>query len=1052
MRKHSFVIFLFFILTSGFTNLSGQTEIKGKVLDSDSIGLPGALVWDKTTGNKTYSDANGEFSLFVGETSNKVYVRMADMMPASKQVNENEEITVVLLEDVTGLFKKLHSGISSDAQSQSVASIGVIDHKDLQKNYNTDPLTALQGRLPGINIVQSTGMPTAYADMRIRGISSILASNEPLIVIDGLPVENNTYNTGEFRLSALSEISSGDIASIEVLKDASSSALYGSRGANGVIFIKTKDGVKGSKKLNISYQNGFASDPTNMIEMLNGNQFMQTAQKAYNNVFPGATEPAPVNLHTYDGFYAYDYTNPETNTDFNANPSNTNWVEKITEPGGYNQINASVSGGDKKTTYYLSGLYRKDKFYLLGASFDKATARLKIDHEISRKLHTGFNVSGSHNFRDINKKDWFKMAHNESLPIYPVNSPNDPAVYWYSFDNETNPLMLDAYAYDQTRGLHTINTAYLSYNPTLNIEIRSEWGLSYQINHNEDYRHPFVFPNGGYKADYPHFYIPNNGIGFTSGNGIVVQNRYDRSNWHTNNYIKYSKNISGDHLLNISAGFSAQDVQSSGSTVFVEDLGLPFQHTSGQSNKAERVAALLSNYRFASFYGNAGYTFKNKYIINATVRADGSSRFGENNQMGIFPAAGIGWILSEEDFLAGVSMVSFAKIRASYGITGNANIGNYNRYSLSVPGYYDSPSYRSDGWYYYGDWLGYAPVSIANPDMQWEQVSQLDVGLDLGLAENRISVSIDYFMKTTDKLLTYVPLTQLAGYENPLQLINNGTLTNTGIEFTINTLNIKTSTGFRWNSQLNVTTLSNTIDDLPENAGGMTGLYNIATPGEAVATYFLPEWAGVDPETGHELIYDIETGDPIDAEVLTDEEFLSHRKVLSDKTPFPTLYGGLTNTLAFKGVELSFMFYMQSGNYMLDLGRRSMNYIGPGSTGSTDLLDGWTKDNPTDVPLIWNSAMASRATDRFLDDAGFIRLRHVSLAYNLPSEWIKRIGMSHAKIYIGGQNLLTITDYQGFDPEAWLTTYNSMDMLNGGYVGFNPPQARTLMAGIDISF
>lgn len=1052
MRKHAFVIVLFFLFLPFNSLFSQTTEITGKIIDSDSMALPGALVWDQTSGNKTFADANGNFSLFVTNESKLLYVQMAGMIPAKKAIDESSEVTIVLKEDFSGLHGKIHSGIIESDESLSTASVGTITRDELHKNYSTDPLNALQGRLAGINIVKSTGMPTAYADIRIRGVSSILASSEPLIVIDGLPVENSTYNTGGFRMSALSEISSDDIKSIEVLKDASSTALYGARGANGVIYIKTKDGIQQTKKLDLTYQNGFASVPTRMIDMLNGSDFLATAQQAYQNSFPGSSDPAPINLHTYDGFYAYNYTDPESGETIQANPANTDWVDQITESGGYNQINASVSGGDKKTTYYLSGLYRKDKFYLLGADFDKASARLKIDHELSKKFDAGFNISGSLNNRDINKKDWFEMAHNKALPIYPVNAPNDPLTYWYSFNYEANPLMLNAYAYDRTRGLHTINSAYLSFNSALNLEIRSEWGLEYVINHNEDYRHPFVFPNGAHIEDYPHFYIQNNGLGFTTGNGVVVQNRYDRFNWHTNNYIRYSKYVGDDHLLNAAAGFAVQDAQSSGSTVFIEDLGLPFQHTSGQSNKAERVAVLLSNYRFASVYSDVVYTFKNKYMVKATVRADGSSRFGENSGMGLFPAAAFGWILSEESFISNISAISFAKLKVNYGITGNSNIGNYNRYGVSIPGYYDNPKYQSNGWYYYGDFLGYVPINAANPDLQWEQVSQLDAGLDISLFDHKISASINYFNKTTDNLLTYVPLSTLAGFENPFQLVNQGSLNNSGVELTLHTLNLNTTAGFRWTSQLNLTSLANNIDELPADAGGMTGLYNIAVTGESVATYYLPEWAGIDPETGHELIYNIETGKPIDAEVLTDEEFLSHRKVISGKSPFPTIYGGLTNTLFYKGVELSFLFYMQSGNYILDLGRQSMSYVGPGSTGSTELLNGWTRDNPTDVPLLWNSAMATRATDRFLDNAGFIRLQHVSLAYYLPSAWISRIGMSNAKIYIGGHNLLTFTDYKGFDPEAWLTTYDSMDMLNGGYVGFNPPQTRTFMAGIDVSF
>ena len=1034
MRKLSLLFIL--LLGCAAVSLAQTKDITGTVTRTgEEAGLPGVEVIHPGSNFSTVTGTDGQFTITLPETATSLTFRMTGMIDQVVDISSVAEVMVELEPDLMGIYEEIPLGFTNIEKRKLVGSVSGISDDGIEKTVDTDLTTALQGQVSGVQVTQVGGTPGAYVDLKVRGVSSINSGSNPLIVIDGMPVDNDAFDVGGFMMSGLAELNPGDIESVHVLKDATATALYGVRGANGVIVITTKKGQAGDNRIQLSYQSGM-SQPTNRISLLNGPDYQRLLNQALQNSIPDSTQ-APIVLDGYDGFYAYDAQDTSGAT-ITANPSDTDWLDEVLQAGKFQQISVAVHGGNDNTTYYLSGHYRNEKNILLNGKFNKASGRIHLAHKVSNKLDFGFNLFGSYNTRDVNDKEWFEWTQTRTLPVYPVMSPADDRFFWYTFYNEVNPMMLNEYAWQKQWALRTIDQVYVNFNIIEGLKLRSEWGIDFQYSHLEDYKHPYVFPSGA---------------GYTTGNGVVIQNRYDNTNWNTNNTLTYTRSF-GDHNLNAMAGLSVQRFLRGGQYMHIEDLGLIFKKSNGQSNKAERVRSEYTDTRFASFYGIVNYDLAGKYLAQVSLRSDGSSRFGKDNRWGYFPAFGLGWMLSEESFVKNLSFLDLAKIRASYGITGNSNFRDYLHMGVGMPGSYDVPGVINTGLYFYGEMPAYVPTTLSNPNLTWETVSQMDVGLDLIILKGKVGITVDYYSKKTSDMIIGLPVSILMGYENTMYPGNGGVLTNSGIDFTHNLNLIKATEpgGFSWSANVYITTVKTTLDELPDEVDYIESHYNRSEPGQPFGAYYLVKWAGVDQLTGHELIYNKETGMAMDAEMLTDEEFDAQRTLLTDYTPFPKIYSGIGNTFSFKGFELSVLFSHQGGNHVLDLGEQSLSYIGSGSTGIDALNDGWTASTPTNTPLLWESAMSNRVTDRYLKEASYWRLRTLRLGYNLPSSLLERVQLSGARIYVNAQNLLTFSKFEGWDPEAISSFYNPTDNMDVGLIMFELPQVKYLSFGIDLTF
>lgn len=1038
MKKVNCFLLLFLWILPYQINANQQEKVRGLVTDAiDGTPVKGVKVSIENTPVLTYSDVNGNFEFESIEEGQILKIEAPGYIPQRLPQEQGYYTEISLQPDYAGLYITDEDSKPAENKLTSVKSAGIIGSTSLKSQLLLDPSTSLQGKIPGIQVTGIGGVPGTYTDLRIRGINTIMSGTEPLIVVDGHPIDPYAYSAAGFRMGSVGEINLEDISSIKVLKDAAATAIYGSRASNGVILLETKKGKSGKKGFSLSLQKGISVRPTNTLEVLTANEYRDVASKAWNNSFPNSAENPPVNLNGYMGFYAYDYTDPETNETFPATIYQNEWLNDIIEKGDLLKLSASFAGGDENTHFYAGGTYRKEKTWFLGAEFNMASFLLNLDQQHSENLSYGLKVSASTINRDFNHRDWFRMAQTVSLPIYPLKAPENDKLYWYNYQNEVNIKALNEYSYNKSDVLRTLDQAWAEYTFFKGLALRSEWSIDYQYTHNEDYRHPYVFPSG---------------VGTRSGNGRVLQSRYDVNNWMTNNYIEFDRIFDQQHKLNIKAGGSAQSVTNGGANAHVEDLGLSFVHTNGQSNVQELVWVDYTSYKYASWYGTLYYSYNDKYILDASYRADASSRFGKNNQWGYFPGFGAGWIFSEENFLNNVELIDLAKIRVSYGKTGNSFFGNMSSMSVNPEGYYNNDDILSDGWLNYGNLQGLVPVRMANPDLKWETTTQMNAGLDLSLLKNRIYISADYFSKSTEDLLMFVPSNPLSGFQDINYLSNGGSIETSGIELYLSVVPVHLSNSFKWMVNGSVATINTELTALPEDMDHIDGAYNRLATGNPYGTWFLPEWGGVDPETGHEYIIDPETGENMDAEIMTDEEFRSYSRLIADKTPFPDMYGGFGTNLSFKGLSIDVFFSYQFGNYVLDLGELSKAYIGSGSTSSKDLLEGWTPDNPTDVPLLWESVMQNRATDRFLYDASYIRLRNLRVGYDLPRNMTDYLRSSSITLYVTGQNLITISDYPGWDPEALPGMYQSMNNLNAGVISFELPQTSYFVFGIDVTF
>ena len=900
----------------------------------------------------------------------------------------------------------------------------LILNPDANQNISMDFFSDMEGALPGVDVTSVGAEPGAFVRMLLRGVGSVNASNEPLIVIDGVPFENNTLNAGGYRYSGIGELDAADFESVKILKGAASTAFWGARGANGVILITTKREAKQDRRINLSYRQGVSSSPRK-LDLLNSDQYIDVLNRAYQNSFPSLEGPAPINQHTFNGFYSQPYTDEEGQV-FQPNLSSTNWYDNMYTQGINHHIRGSFHGGDENTSYFLGGTYRSDQSFLYGGNYDRANFRLNILNQTNDRLKLGLNLYVSTTRRDVNSRQWFETAHTTALPVYPVQSPENPVLFWYNENYPVNLEALDQHSWNKTGGIRTFNTGFAEYDLFGGLSVRSQWSWDYQHYLNEDYKHPYVSP---------------------SANGLLIIGRQDRSNWSGNNSLNYTTNL-GLHSVNAVAGFSMENFGMSANTIYNPGMTLIFVHSNGESNQTRLAWTNVENYRFYSGYASLAYDYDQRYKAHVTLRNDASSRFGKDNRNHIFPAASLAWTLSNESFLQDNSFVDFLQVQAGYGITGNAMMRNFLHLSSMGPHASNNPN--SQGYYGYGDYPAVVPVNMGNANLGPEKSEQLDAGVTFSVLQNRLTGSVNYFAHNNFDLLIPVPISILYGYENTYRWENDGELKTEGIELWLAPQIISSQNGLNWRLDLNLTSVNTTLTRLPDRVDYIEGYFNRTYPGDALGGYYLAEWAGVDPETGHELIINPETGEQTNAELLNESEFLSMATYNSDKTPFPNLYGGLRNTLSFRNFEMSFLFTLRQGHYLLDLGEQSLSYVNSGSTGSTDLLEGWSGDNPSQVPLLYNSQMSQRVTSRFLHDASYIRLQQVYVGYTLPSNIFGWNYNQDVTIYFSGNNLLTFTDFPGYDPNGIHSAYNSMSSLDAGLLMFDPPNPRTFMLGISV--
>ena len=989
-------------------NLVDQV-IRGTVADAENgEPLPGVNVLAKGTTSGTVSNADGEFSLTVADNVTTLVFSSIGYNSQEVDINGRNTIAVNLAPDIKALSEVVVVGYGTQKRSDLTGSVASVSGEELDKLPITTVEQGLQGRAAGVQVTQADASPGGAVSVRIRGGNSINFSNEPLYVVDGFPTDN------------IASLNPNDIASMEVLKDASATAIYGARGANGVVIITTRQGKEGVSTLDFNMFVG-SQEITNKIPLLNGVQYAELANEAY--IQDGRDAPFP---------------------DPQALGEGTDWQDAVYRTAPIQNYQLAFTKGNKDTRYAITANYFNQDGIIINSNFERYSFRFNLDSDINERLTLGNNLAFS--FIDNNEvlvnsggTGGAGVAHNAltvtpDLPIY--DSLGNYFVNWQQIGpgfRRDNPVSLAEDVTNNTKSGRFLGNFFVNY------ELAE--GLSARISLGADIR----YAKGN-------LYIPRTTYRGYFDNGIARVRNNQTFNWLNENILTYQKSF-GVHSLNAVLGYTMQrennEFAQAGGSNFVNDI-LEFNDISSAS-VLDPGRSAANQWSLQSYLARVNYVLSDKYLFTLSGRYDGSSRFGEANKFGFFPSGAVAWRMSEEAFIEDLQLFSDLKLRASYGITGNQEIPLYrSQSSLGIRQYIAGNALA----------IGIAPNRVANPDLRWERTAQLDIGLDFSFFNNRLRFTTDYYQKVTSDLLLEVSIPWTSGYSSSLQ--NVGSVENKGFELAIGANILEGD--FQWNVEANYSQNRNKIlslgDEFDEFFGPTSGYNSFYSPGPAI---ILREGEPVNSFFGYvadglfRTQEDIDNGPDQRFMELGDLRFedLNGDGVLNadDRTIIgnaqPDFIYGITNNFSYKNFDLSIFIQGTQGNDVLNAYRlyelESMRGV---HNNHIRVLDRWTPENvDAEMPKADRRGHERFVSTRGIEDASFVRLRNVVLGYNLPTNSID--WLSDLRVYVSGQNLLTITDYTGYDPEVNSFGQNP---INQGIDYGAYPRARTFTAGLNVSF
>ena len=961
--------------------------ISGNIQDEDGEGIPGVSVVLKGTTIGTASDVSGNYNLRVpeGEEDGELIFSAVGYLTQEITIGNQTVIDVVLELDVKALDEIVVVGYGTVKKSDLTGSVASVNVEEAFVAPVSSIDQALQGRAAGVFVTSISGAPGAAATIRIRGGNSITAGNEPLYVIDGF------IGGGD-----LSTISPNDIQSIEVLKDASATSIYGARGANGVILITTKQGTSKEPVINIKSTTGWQVVPNN-IDVQNSREFAQYSNEGFINL--GSTP-------------RYDLENlPDVDTD---------WQEQGYRNALVTDNTFSISSGANNTQYYFAGNYFRQDGVMIANGFERYNLRLRLDHQINDFFKVGANLNYSRSLTDNPKFSALQLV--TLSPLIPVYDEDGE----FSYTNEDgsvfqNPMAAAEMITDETKLDRFLANTYFEFNLLEGLKFKTTLGANIA-----DFKGNYYEPGA----------LPNRSVQGIGGFGSV---RTEQSTTLLNeNILSFNKDFGEDHSISAVAGFTVQTFNSESSYVSGDRLANDATKYNALEFTAPEYRTIITGYdewAILSYLGRVNYSFKDKYLLTASFRRDGSSRLGENNKWANFPSAAFAWRLSEEPFIQQLGIFSDLKLRTSYGITGNQGIPTFSSLAtLSARELIINNSLQT----------GVVQGSLANPNIKWETTQQFDIGLNMGFFNDRLSVELDYFYKKTEDLLFDVEIPFATGFTTQLQ--NIGSLQNKGFEASVNAFVISTP-DFSWNLAFNISTYKNKILNLGNNefintyrlpplSRALTGQLIVNEPLGVFVGY---EADGIDPDTGDLRFVDI-SGDSIINE--------DDQTIIGDSNP--AFYGGIQNTFTYKNWELGLFFQGTYGNDLYNT-RLFMSSSVLFNSYSAARDNRWTPENREGATNVsaYNQNNIFRSNSSFIQDGSYLRLKTLQLSYSFPmsgSKVFEKIRLSFI-----GTNLLTFknNDYLNYDPEV--SEFGTNDTLRG-YDTVVYPTARSYMFGVDITF
>jgi len=1049
---------------------SDPRTITGTITDETGVPVIGASVVVKGTYNGTISDINGNYSISNVAPLSVLVFSYIGLKSENVKIHAQNQLNVTLSGLAVELSEVIAIGYGTMMKRDLTGAISGINSKDIRLMPIVSIDQAMQGKIPGVQIAQTNGAPGGLVQVHVRGINSTSGGgvNQPLYVVDGIPIAYNeteqnfglgfegvTGGAASNGSSPLSTINPNDIESLEVLKDASASAIYGARAANGVVLITTKTGKIGKTKINLDSYYGLQK----IIKDIPLTNARERAQLVFEHRRNAGTR--------YAEGYEFLAANPY------LLETGTNWADEVFRTSPTKNIALSANGGNEKFLFAVSGDFQKQDGIVINTYSERFSTRVNLDVAATPKLK--FGTRSSFAFQKTNQIDNDEFSQGTLVglsglsPLLPVYDSQNNFAGTPFITYNANGQNVSVYSGLAGEGFGNIVANILSKKRTANrYRINSSLFAEYKIQ-------PWLKFKSSFSTDYLFSDLYSFDPLWTRGaqtepNMMVSQNSPKSTNWLTEQLLTFSKKMD-KHDLNAILGFSAQQfsdyyfgAQASGSSSnTLDQFWNQTTYTTISGGKVD--AALLSQ------YGRLNYIYNDKYLFTSTLRRDGSSRFGNNYKYGLFPSFSGGWRVSQEDFFSKISSISNLKIRVSYGITGSQNIDNF-LYMATM----------SSANTVFGNTIvpGVAPSRFENEDIHWEQNKQFDVGFDIGFWDNRINITADYYAKRTDGLLATSPISVISGVGGSV-IKNIGIVDNKGFEFAINTVNFEGK--FRWTTEFNISTNQNKVvnlGSLPYINGAAIGRVNAytntgqwinrtevghpiggfyviqqnekqITSWEEAATMPLPEGMG-----GVSFLMPGDYGWVDQKTVDSDGDGFSDKgdgKIDDNDrvwvgSPFPDFFGGLTNTMSYKGLSLTTLLSFQYGNKLWNQ-PRLVSEFGEGNMWRSSFENRYDPTNPsvqTSVPVIrTNNPLPP--SDRFLEDASYIRLRNITLAYEFQTKIIEKIKLHLLKVYVQANNLVTITHYTGWDPEA--NSFGSNAITSGIDIGAYP-QAKSIVIGLNI--
>lgn len=1015
------ILLLSFLLAQVLLANAQSRTITGKVNHSETgEALAAVTVTLKNSGVATTTDDAGNFSIQVPATGGTLVFTSVDFKPREITLGASNNLTVTLEFQASGLGEVVVIGYGTVKKSDVTGSVVSLKAKDLTPGANVNVEQTLLGRASGVQVYQKSGEPGSAMSVKIRGASSITAGNDPLYVIDGMPVNNLSPVSGSGAgfvavpnpRNPLNSLNPSDIESIEILKDASATAIYGSRGSNGVVMITTKKGSSG--KLKVGY-NGYygVQKASNSLRMLTGPQYRDVLNAIIDD---GGGVPGERVVNE---------------------PVNVNWQEQLYQSANVQSHDLSISGGKDNTRFYTSLGYFNQEGVVRNSSVKRYTARLNLENTVAKKYGFGINLNTSY-IRDQYNSVGIGVNENGSAlysainydPSFPAQNPDGTYNRSPFMTTIDHPMILINGQYANSDGFRTFGTVFGEYYLHPNLSVKLKGAGDVNITQRNTWLDPSTIQG-----------LPTGGIA-TINTGNVNYYMGEAT-------LNYNKEFGDDHRVSAVAGstyehFASNSFGGNGRGYALPDLTY---NAIGTGNSIlNQIGSGRASTKIVSYLARVNYSFKDRYLLTASFRADGSSRFGPNNRFGYFPSAALAWKIHEESFLKGADFIDELKFRVSYGVIGNQSIANY-LYMTTFSG-------GGDAVFGGNRYTSLSPSRIANPDLKWEAASQADIGIDFALFNRRLSGSVEYYDRRTSDLLLNLPQPLSTGFGVKTQ--NIGSMRNTGIDLHLTGDIFRKGSAFNWNAGVVFSTVNNKVRSLGPlsqiftGGAGFIANASVIRPGESLGTYYghkvLGVWQTDDDFSGAPA--GVKPGDLKFLDVDKNNQINADDRVVLGKA-LPDFTYGITNTFEYKRVSLS--VFMEGSKGASVLNSTAVDSYFPVSFRRNKLADlylnRWTPDNPTNqYPSFVNPTSQGQQTinSRTVERASYLRLQSVRLSYNVK---VNSKAIKGLQVYATGQNLFTITNYSGIDPAV-----NAIgdDILKIDYSSY--PMTRSFLFGLNAQF